>query len=125
MKQIQIEKEQLEENVSSLQNINKEYKKKLDVYKEYEDKVKYQNETIQKLNTDVHNGSLEMYQSSQKILKKTEDLVHITAEIDSTMTSMSANTQEIESSVETVVSLGKMTESGVKTVKSEIDRFIL
>lgn len=82
-------------------------------------------ETIQKLNTDVHNGSLEMYQSSQKILKKTEDLVHITAEIDSTMTSMSANTQEIESSVETVVSLGKMTESGVKTVKSEIDRFIL
>ena len=53
MKQIQIEKEQLGENVSSLQNINKEYKKKLDVYKEYEDKVKYQNETIQKLNLQI------------------------------------------------------------------------
>lgn len=53
MKQIEIEKEQLEENVTSLKNINKDYKKKLDAYKEYEDKVKYQNETIQKLTLQI------------------------------------------------------------------------
>ena len=87
--------------------------------------VKTSFETIKELNGSVYNGVMEMYRGSQTIMGKTEDLVNITSDINTSMNNMTNNTTDIANSVGTVISLGKTTEHGVKTVKSEIDRFIL
>ncbi len=82
-------------------------------------------ETIQRLNEEVRAGAAEMYRGSQSILAKTADLVEITSGINTSMSSMTASTQDIEKAVDDVVSLGKTTEEGIRAVKSQIDRFIL
>ena len=68
---------------------------------------------------------MDMYNGSQTIMGKTEDLVNITSDINTSMNNMTNNTTDIARSVGTVISLGKTTEQGVNDVKSEIDRFVL
>ena len=87
--------------------------------------VKTSFETIQDLSNRVYDGIMDMYNGSQTIMGKTEDLVNITSDINTSMNNMTNNTTDIARSVGTVISLGKTTEQGVKNVKSEIDRFVL
>ena len=87
--------------------------------------VKTSFETIQNLSNSVYSGVMEMSKGSESIIQKTEDLVNITSDINTSMNNMANNSEDIEKQVSKVIELGKSTESGVKTVKSEIDRFIL
>ena len=87
--------------------------------------VKTSFETIKELSNSVYNSIMEMHKGSVNIMDKTEAIVNITSDINSSMNHMANSTNEIASSVGSVLALSKDAENGVKTVKSEIDRFIL
>ena len=66
-----------------------------------------------------------MNADNKNILEKTEALVEITAGIGSTMKNMAHSSEDIKNAVETVAELQTAAAEGVRTVQSEIDRFIL
>ena len=81
--------------------------------------------TIKNLTEDVRTGAEEMNADNKNILEKTEALVEITAGIGSTMKNMAHSSEDIKNAVETVAELQTAAAEGVRTVQSEIDRFIL
>lgn len=81
--------------------------------------------TIRSLTEEVRAGAMEMNEDNRNIIKKTEALVEITAGIGDSMKNMTHNSQNIQHAVETVAELQGDTVKGVRTVKAEIDRFIL
>ena len=81
--------------------------------------------TIRSLTEEVRAGAMEMNEDNKNIIKKTEALVEITAGIGDSMKNMTRNSQNIQHAVETVAELQGDTVKGVRTVKAEIDRFIL
>lgn len=81
--------------------------------------------TIRRLTEDVKTGAVEMNTDNKNILKKTEALVNITADIGISMKSMTRNAENIQQAVKTVAELQNTTVHGVRTVKAEIERFIL
>ena len=81
--------------------------------------------TIRSLTEDVRIGAAEMNEDNKNIVKKTEALVEITADINASMKSMNRNSENIKHAVETVAELQNDTVNGVRTVRTEIGRFIL
>lgn len=81
--------------------------------------------TIRSLTEEVRTGAMEMNEDNKNIIKKTEALVEITAGIGKSMKNMTCNSENIQHAVETVAELQGDTVKGVRTVKAEIDRFIL
>lgn len=80
---------------------------------------------IRSLTEEVRTGAMEMNEDNKNIIKKTEALVEITAGIGKSMKNMTCNSENIQHAVETVAELQGDTVKGVRTVKAEIDRFIL
>ncbi|MGP1529482.1 MAG: methyl-accepting chemotaxis protein [Treponema sp.] len=80
---------------------------------------------IRSLTEDVKTGAEEMNTDNKNIIKKIEALVNITAGIGASMKNMTSNSEKIQHAVETVAELQHTTVQGVRTVKAEIDRFIL
>lgn len=82
-------------------------------------------ETMQKLNADVTQGAERMSQGSQNVLHKTAELVEITSMITASMDNMTSATHNIQDAMQNMTASAATTETGIATVREQIDSFIL
>ncbi|MGP1576749.1 MAG: methyl-accepting chemotaxis protein [Treponema sp.] len=106
-----------EEQKSIRGAMDKQYDKSIQVSEAFK--------TIRSLTENVRTGAAEMNEDNNNIVKKTEALVEITADINASMQSMNRNSENIKLAVEAVAELQHDTVNGVRTVRTEIDRFII